>query len=210
MIPTFFAALATGTITAMTAAIMALSAWVPGSQILTGNLFFDTTTNATPKIFVNSQEALNLSASGLDFKTNGSQSGVVLKDNGTVALATRIVDCTGTGGNVKVSGGAKYNTCIVGNPLTTTGAIQSISLMVSASPVAVGVDCGFVKSLSSGTGTAFTNLGNVATATGLTLTFSTGSLQWNSADYIKCGTLGTPTTSFAAKLRVQYFDTTAE
>jgi len=214
MIPTFFAALATGTITAVTAAIMALSAWVPGSQILAGNLFFDTTNNATPKIYVNAQEVFNLSASGLDFRTNGSQSGAVIKDNGTVAFATRIVTCTGTGGNVKVgagaAAGAKYDTCIVKNPLTTTGSIQSISLMVSASPVAVGVDCGFVKGLVSGTGTSFTNLGNIATGTGLTFTFGTGSLQWNSADYIKCGTLGTPTTSFAAKLRVQYFATTAE
>jgi hypothetical protein len=196
----------------MLGTIVSSANWVAGSMIVAGNIFLlpDSGTTTTNKVYVGTQEALGIAAGGLNFVTNGSQSGAVVKDNGTVAFGTRIVTCTGTGGNVKVSGGAKYDTCIVANPLTTTGAIQSISLMVSASPVAVGIDCGFVKGLNSGTGTAFTNLGNMATGTGLTLTFSTGSLQWNPVDYIKCGTLGTPTTSFAAKLRVQYFDTTSE
>lgn len=193
---------------------MALSAWVPGSQILAGNLFFDTTNNATPAIYVNDDQVLTLTAGGQNFITNGSQSGVVLKDNGTVVFATRIVTCTATGGNVKVgagaAAGAKYDTCLMQNPLSTTGAIKRIDLMISASPVAAGIDCGFVKGAVSGTGTSFTNLGNIATGTGLTLTFSTGSLQWNSVDYIKCGTLTVPTTPFAAKLQVEYFDTTAE
>lgn len=204
----------TGTATLGT--IVASAAWVVGSIIVPGNIFLlpDANTTTTNKVYVGAQETLGIAPSGLNFVTNGSQSGAVVKDNGTVAYATRIVTCTGTGGNVKVgagaAAGAKYDTCIIPPLLSTTGAIQRLDLMVSASPSVVGIDCGFVKGLVSGTGTSFTNLGNMATATGLTLTFSTGSLQWNSLDYIKCGTLGTPTTSFAAKLRVQYFDTTAE
>jgi len=53
MIPTFFSSLALGTITATVAAIMALTSWVNGSAILQGNLFFDTTTNTSPAIYVN-------------------------------------------------------------------------------------------------------------------------------------------------------------
>lgn len=201
----------------MLGSIVASANWVVGSLIVSGNIFLlpDSNTTTTNKMFVGTQETLGISASGLNFVTNGSQSGAVVKDNDTVAFATRTVTCTATGGNVKVgagaAAGAKYNTCIAANPLSTTGSIQSVSLMISAGPVvAAGFDCGFVKGLVSGTGTSFTNLGNIASGTGLTFTFGTGSLQWNSVDYIKCGTLTNPGPGFAAKLRIQYFDTTAE
>ena len=198
------------------------SLFVAGSQVISGHLFLlpDSSTTTTNKVYVGLQETLGIAAGGLNFVTNGSESGTVLKDNGTVSFATRIVTCTATGGNVKVgagaAAGAKYDTCLMQNPLSTTGAIQSVSLMVSGSEVAAGIDCGFVKGAVSGTGTSFTNIGNVATGTGLTFTFGTGSLQWNAVDYIKCGTLttlgpsGTSGLGFSAKLRVQYFDTTAE
>lgn len=210
MIPTFFAALATGTITAVTAAIMALSAWVPGSQILAGNLFFDTTNNATPSIYVNSQEVLNLSASGIDFQTNGSQTGVVLKDNGTVAFATHTVTCTATGGNVKVNNMAKYDTCI--SPQFSKFGFGSgvllaefSSLEIGNSPTVVGIDCGFVKAAVSGTGTSLVN--NFQTSTGGIVRFNTGTtIVVNGADYIKCGTLTNPTTPFTAVLKLTFRD----
>lgn len=198
------------------------TAFVAGSQVISGNTFYlpDSSTTTANSEYVGIQQTVKHTAAGYDFITNGSQSGVVLKDNGTVTLATRIVTCTATGGNVKVgagaAAGAKYDTCLMPPLLTTTGAITRIDLMVSSSEVAAGIDCGFVKGAVSGTGTSFQNIGNVATGTGLTFTFGSGSLQWNTADYIKCGTLttlgpsGTSGKGFAAKLRVQYFDTTAE
>ncbi len=183
---------------------------LPGSLGLGGDIFFDTTNNATPAIYVNAQEVMSPSASGLGFTTNGTQTGVVLKDATTTAFATKYFDCTGTGGNVKVSGGVKYDMCIVPPQLTTTGSIMRISLMISASPSVVGIDCGFVKGRVSGTGTSFVNLNDKASSTGAIITYGTGAMRWNPADYIKCGTLGTPTSSFAAKLKVDYFDDTSE
>ena len=53
MIPTFLTTLAVGTITSVVASIMALSTWISGSAILQGNMFWDTTANASPKEYVN-------------------------------------------------------------------------------------------------------------------------------------------------------------
>lgn len=210
MIPTFFTTLALGTITTMVATIMGLSSWVTGSAILQGNLFFDSTNNSTPKIFVDDDETLNLTAGGLGFITNGSQSGVTLKNGTVVAIASRTIDCTGTGGLTGL-----YDTCRMISPLSTTGAISRISLMVSASPSGtLGIDCGFTKTIKTATGTVFNNLNNIQSATGSIASHIAGSggvaYRWNPADSIKCGTLGTPTSSFSAKLKVDYFDDTSE
>lgn len=151
-----------------------------------------------------------LTTEKIDFVQDGTQTGAVLQVDGVAQFQALTVSCTGTGGNVKVSGGAKYDTCITASPLSTTGAIKEVSLAISASPAAVGFDCGFVKGFVSGTGTSFTNLGNFTSATGSIFRFGTGSLRWNSADYIKCGTLTNPTSSFSAKLRVELYDDTSE
>lgn len=149
----------------------------------------------------------------INFVPNGTTSGAVFQVNGVTELQAYTVACTATGGNVKVSGGAKYDTCLMPPILTTTGAIKEVSLAVIGSETAVGIDCGFVKGRVSGTGTSFTNLGNFATGTGLVFRFSTGSLRWNSADYIKCGTLSTlggTGKGFSAKLRVELYDDQSE
>lgn len=208
MVPTFLTTLAVGTITQVVAAIIALSTWIPGSQILQGNLFFDTTNNTTPKVFVDTNQTLTLTAGGLGFTTNGTQSGVVIKDSTTTTIASYTVDCTATGGSL--ANVARYDTCYMPPLLTTTGAIKAIYLMTSAVPKAVGFDCSFVKGRKQGTGTVIQNTNNWAASTGAILTFSTGSLRWNSADSIACKTLNTPTSSFAGKLKVEYFDDTSE
>lgn len=149
----------------------------------------------------------------VNFVQDGTNTGVVLQVNGVTEVQAFTVACTATGGNVKVSGGAKYDTCIMPPLLTTTGAIKEVSVAVSGSESAVGIDCGFVKGRVSGTGTSFTNLGNVATGTGLIFRFGTGSLRWNSADFIKCGTLATLGGSgrgFSGKLRVELYDDQSE
>lgn len=128
-----------------------------------------------------------------------------------VQRAIQITKCSSTGGNVKVSGGAKYDTCIAASPLTTTGSIARISLEVTGSHAAYPIDCGFVKGIASGTGTAFVNMGNVSTGSGLTFLYGTGSLRWNPVDYIKCGTLTTVNSSaLDASLRVEYYDDQSE
>lgn len=152
----------------------------------------------------------------VNFTPDGTSSGAVIQVNGVTEIQAYTVSCTATGGNVKVSGGAKYDTCIMPAILSTTGAIKEISVAVSGSEVAAGIDCGFVKGRVSGTGTAFTNLGNVNTGTGIIFRFGTGSLRWNPADFIKCGTLttlgpaGTSGKGFSGKLRVELYDDQSE
>lgn len=146
----------------------------------------------------------------INFTPNGTTSGAVIQVNGVTEIQAYTVPCTATGGNVKVSGGAKYDTCIIPPILSSTGAVKELSLMVGNSPNALPFDCGFVKGRVSGTGTAFTNLGNVSTGTGLTFRFATGSLRWNSADYIKCGTLTSPNSAFTGYLRAEFYDDRAE
>lgn len=157
-----------------------------------------------------------LTTETVNFVQDGSNSGAVIQVNGITELQAYTVACTATGGNVKVSGGAKYDTCIMPPILSTTGAIKEVSLAVIGSEAANGIDCGFVKGRLSGTGTSFTNLGNVNTGTGLIFRFGTGSLRWNPADFIKCGSLstigpdGTSGKGFSAKLRVELYDDQSE
>ncbi len=202
---TFLTNLVVGALTSGVSAILAMSGVPVGSLITGGNLYFDTTNNASPAIYVGTKQVMGVSAGGLNFTTNGTASGVVLKDNGIVAFASRTVNCVGTGGLTGV-----YDTCLIPPLLTTTGSITRLSLMVSASPVSVGIDCGFTKAVHTSTGTVFTNFNNVSTGSGSIANFGTGAIRWNSADFIKCGTLGTPTAAFSAKFKVDYFDDTSE
>lgn len=129
-------------------------------------------------------------------QTDGTSTGAVIQVAGLTRLQTFGVTCTNTGGNVKVSGGAKYDTCISRSPLSTTGTLVDVSLECGNSPKPYNYDLGFVKGLVSGTGVGITNLNNRATASGSLHTHSTGAYLWNPADYLKLGTLtSVPTTS---------------
>src|SRR5438067_1474320 len=90
--------------TVLTGSIIGSSGWLAGSQIIEGNTFYDTTNNATPKVYIGTSQLVGMTAGGFQFTTNGTQSGVVLKDSTTTAFASYTVACTATGGNVKVSG----------------------------------------------------------------------------------------------------------
>jgi len=148
---------------------------------------------------------------------NGTQSGAVIQVEGVTEIQAYTIPCTATGGNVKVgagaAAGAKYDTCIIPPLLSSTGAIKEISLHVVNSPFVVGVDCSYVKDRVSGTGSAFIGTSNITTATGgIFRVFGSGAVtsRWNSADFIKCGTLADPTSSFSAKLRVEFYDDQSE
>lgn len=201
------------------ASIIASAYWVVGSVLIPGNIFLlpDSNTTTTNRIFVGIQETLNITSSGLNFVTNGSQSGVTLKDGGTTAIATKTITCIGSGGNVKVNNGAKYDTCISRLPLSSSGVLTAVSLEWAGAPVAsVGYDCGIVKGTDSGTGTVLLN--NMASASGstsyVTSTSFSGSLVpkgiINGADYFKCGTLTDPGPGLSMKVKLWYYDTTAE
>lgn len=220
MIPTFFTTLALGTITSAVASIMALSSWVTGSVILQGNTFFDTTNNRNPSEYINTVQKVVWTGASLGYPTNGTQTGINLTVGNTTPTHTSLgafqVDCTATGGNVKVSNGAKYDTCITRLPRTNSGVLTAVSLEFAGTPVgSVGYDCGFVKGLVSGTGTVIIN--NAVSASGSTTyvearAFSGGlapSGLWNSADYFKCGTLTNPG-ALSAKMKIWYYDTSAE
>ncbi len=186
--------------------IVASASWVVGSIIVPGNVFLlpDSNTTTTSKVFVGAQETLNITASGLNFVTNGSQSGVTLKDNGTVRYASHTVTCTATGGL------AKYDTCI--SPQFSKFGIGSgvlvaemSSLEIGNSPISVGIDCGVVKATSTASGSSLVN--NYQTATGSIVRFTTGAtVVVNGADYIKCGSLTNPTSPFTARLKFVFWD----
>jgi hypothetical protein len=110
---------------------------------------------------------------------------------------------SGTGGNVKSNNyaavaGAKYDAVLVANPLAAigggSGVITNIRLEVASNPASASFDCGFVKAANAGTGTEI----------------FPGGLVWNGADYIKCGSLTNPTSSFSGRLRIEYSDLFSE
>lgn len=142
----------------------------------------------------------------INFTPDGNSTGAVLQVNGVTQAQWVPVACTATGGNVKVSGGAKYNTCIAASPLTTTGTIVGLGLECGSVPAAFAFDMSFVKSRTSGTGSAFLNLGNKSAGTGAGIYFLTGSMLWNPADLIKVGTLTSVNAATDCQLMYQIRD----
>jgi len=196
--------LALGVVSTLMAQMMAISGLPVGSLIIPGHLMFDNTNNTNIE-YVGLQQVVKHTATGPDYITNGTQSGVMIKDNGNIVFGSYTKNCTGTGGSTGL-----YDTCFIKPLLSSSGSITRITLMVSASPKVVSIDCGFTKAARTATGTVFQNFNNFSTSTGSIVVFGTGSIRWNGADNIKCGTLTDPTASFAAKLKVDYFDETSE
>ena len=103
------------------------------------------------------------------------------------------IACTATGGNVKIGGGAKYNTCAIASPLTTTGALKQISLQCGNVAKALQGDISFAKTAVGGTGSALVNGSNVIMGTGAYIYTLSGVTLWNPADTLKFGTTVSPT-----------------
>lgn len=112
---------------------------------------------------------------------------------GTEVERVTTVACTATGGNVKIGGGAKYNTCVIPSPLTTTGALRDVSIQCGNVSVALAGDLSYMKTAVGGTGAALPNGSNVSLGTGAHIYFGSGRTLWNPADSLKFGTLITPT-----------------
>lgn len=128
---------------------------------------------------------------------NGTSTGVNLKVAGLTRLQTFSVPVSQTGGNVKVSGGAKYDTAYARSPFTTTGTLVGLALECGGVPKPFAYEVGFVKSRLAGTGSrVHANLDNKTAASGSLAVFLTGATLWNPADAIKLGTLtSVPVTS---------------
>lgn len=177
MIPTFFSALAVGTITALTPVIMALTAWIPGSAILNGNLFFDTTSNSTPAIYLGSSQVMKI-----------TQTGTALISQGISAFQSWFIPCTNTGGL------AKYPTCYARSPFTTTGALIHVALECGNTNKQLSASGGFVKSSDAPVLSSFPTIRTVTVGTGSAFAYNaratSGSyVQWNPADAIKVQTV---------------------
>lgn len=191
MIPTFFTTLALGTITTMVASIMALSSWVSGSAILQGHVFWDNT-NVTNSEYVGTQQTVKHTAAGYDFITNGTQTGFVVKADGTTTLQRFPVTCTATGGLTK------YPTCITASPYTTTGSLEGLAL--DCGGIGVGtltVSGSFVKSRSAVSGSpVIPNFTRKAIASGALAGYSGSGMTWNPADLLRINTITSiPTTT---------------
>lgn len=107
--------------------------------------------------------------------------------DGTEVERITQVACTATGGLTT------YDTCYMPSPLTTTGALKSVSIQCGNVAKALPSDLGFVKAANSATGAALPNFNNVSLGTGATFFYGTGYTIWNPADKLKLGTLTAPT-----------------
>ncbi len=175
------------------AAALAVFQAVAGSLVVGGHLIFDNT-NQTNGVYVEGQQVMQVLASGLNFITNGSQTGVVLKAGGTVVDQKIPVTCSATGGLTK------YPTCITASPYTSTGVLTGLSLECGGAAMGNWVMSGaFVKSVTAPSGTTtIPNFGTRKTVGSGSFTTMSGStpLTWNPADLIKISTITSiPTTT---------------
>lgn len=209
MIPSFLTRLALGVITIMTGQIMSLTAWIPGSAMIQGNLFVDTTNNATTSVYSNTLQALTLPSHvnpGVGFITNGDQTGITLLDGAAVGYMNRLYPCTATGGL-----GGKYATCVVNSPYTTSGALVSVALECGGTALSVTGSGGFVKTATAPVLSSFNRMTGITVNTGATVnqTFTGSTIKiWNNADKIKLALVGSiPNgTNFNCGLRVNSYD----
>jgi len=111
-----------GGISALASIIIGLNPPV-GSIIQAGNRYLDNT-NGTNTEYVGTLPVVDLKQSGLNYRTNGIQSGSVLYVDGINRGQKFYNSCTSTGGTNGVGG--YYNTC--GITQTATGSYRSISL----------------------------------------------------------------------------------
>ncbi len=175
------------------AALSILQAATTGALVLT-NLIYDPS-QGTPAVYVGAQQIMLPAAAGQTYVTNGSQTGVVLKDQlGGTQAQMFDVPFTLTGGtsanSEKISGAVPYNTAIVANPLGGTGTVKvSIECARTGVNQAFNVYTSFVKGTRAGSGTAIANVSQVSVGTGSRLFFGSGGLIWNGADYLKVNSL---------------------
>lgn len=149
----------------------------------------------------------------INFTPDGTTTGAVLQVNGVTEDQILSSTCTATGGNVKTSfdgttgTGAKYNTCLLANPLTTSGTLFDISIKCgSAVAKALPGDLSIVKGRTAGSGTALKNFSNVSLGSGAYFLFSTGATVIPGGSFLKFNTLTAPGATADCKLRARLYD----
>lgn len=183
MVPTFLTNLALGVLTSTVATIMGLSAWLPGSQIIQGNLFFDSTNNANPGLYINSLKILGFTGSAsvpsaLVFDSSNSQA--ACRDYGG-----RLIDCyqqvafTNTGACLAAGctgAGKSYHVASITKPYSGSGVIKRVDVTCDDLGVSSTLYAAQVTAASTISGT------NVLTkktiGSGSVVISSTGSLVW--------------------------------
>ena len=203
MIPSILTTLALGiaalsvTGQALFASIVSSSAFVAGSQIITGHQYWlpDANTTTANSEYVGTQQTVKHTAGGYDFITNGTQSGIVLKADGLTRYKSYYTTCTATGGL------SKYSTCYAPSPFSTTGSLFDVSLECGNVPKALAGDVSFKKSRLSASGAPLTNLDAITAGTGsLEMSQFATEVAWNSADALTYSTLVTPGSGVDCKL----------
>lgn len=190
MIPTFFTTLAVGTITNVVASIIALSAWITGSVIYQGNVFFDTTNNTTPAIYVNTTKVADVTISG-----------ATLYSDGLVREAETFAKCTATGGLTS------YSTCWLPSPMSTSGSLLGVSLECGNVAAQLTGDVSFKLTSTSGSGTPLTSLDNIVAGTGsLEVSDFATEVAWNPEEGLAYSTLVTPGATADCRLYATYSD----
>lgn len=191
MVPTFFTNLALGSITVMVAQIITLATWITGSVIIPGNIFLDTTNNATPDILLNQQAAITFQADGdVEFGSGD----LVFNSTRNTAMCTKtsggnFIECyqedvfTGTGGGFGTA--SYYNVASIEQPYVASGAITRVGIDCDGQPVTANVSVGLVAATTS-SGTDFINKYSVSSGATKYWTGSGATKPWyNATPYIK-------------------------
>lgn len=168
--------------------IISSTNFVPGSQIISGNLFFipDSNTTNENSFYVKDSKVIGLTASGVNFVTNGSQTGIVLKVDGLRRYYQAYADCTATGGLTT------YSTCFLPSPLSTSGSLFSISVECGNVSVQLSADVSFKLTATSASGTVLTSMDNIVMGTGSLERVSFATEQaWNPTNGLAATTLTT-------------------
>ncbi len=203
MVPTFLTNLALGVLTSMVATIMSSSAWVPGSQIIQGNQFFDTTNNPNPGVYVNTVKVLAFtgSVSSINALVFDSSNGQPL----CTKYGANFIDCyqravfTNTGGSV--GAGTYYNVASITKPYAGSGSIRDVLVTCANSQgkaTNVSVD---QVTLTTNSGTGIFN--KKAIGSGAYMSYGSGGVMWRKdKPFIKASTSTTAGIHQACQLEV--------
>lgn len=120
----------------------------------------------------------------VNYIQTGVSTGAVLQVAGITQK--QIIPTTCTVGGTASGSRTNYDFCIVRSPITTTGSINSIGLECGGVPAPFSMSGGFVKSRLTSLTSSFRNFTSVVSVgTGASVTFGTGNLKWNPADFVK-------------------------
>lgn len=145
--------------------------------------------------------------SGINFTpTVGTTTGAFIQVSGTTELQIFRTACTNTGGL------AKYPTCLARSPLTTTGAVRTITLECGNTNKALSMSGGFVKASTTAVSASFPTLRTISVGTGGHFAYNalatSGSYTlWNPADLLKFQTVTSiPAGGIDCLVRTEMYD----